>query len=61
MSVLELVGERRALKQVMHIASGWAKVAAWRQATAAPSVVVSLCGGIAAVRDHVFGYVRTRE
>lgn len=55
MSVLELVGERRALKQVM------AKVAAWREAPAAPSVVVSLCGGIAAVRDHAFGYVRSRE
>src|ERR1039458_6126295 len=33
MSVLELVGERRASKQVMHIVCGWAKVAASRQAT----------------------------
>src|ERR1039458_1262656 len=33
MSVLELVGERRASKQEMHIVCGWEKVAASRQAT----------------------------
>ena len=34
MSVLELVGERQGLTNVMHVASGWAKVAALRQVTA---------------------------